>query len=62
MNIDQSKYFKNMFIKDFVFDKKRKIISKGFLKIRFNFDNSKVHNYHLLKIFKKDFTPNFIIS
>ncbi len=30
MNIDQSKYFKNMFIKDFVFEKKTKSFQKNF--------------------------------
>jgi len=42
MNIGQSKYFKNMFIKEFFFEKKEKSISKGLLKIRFNFDLSKI--------------------
>jgi hypothetical protein len=40
----------------------KKIISKGLLKIRFNFDLSKVHNYHLVKVSQKQFTLNFIIS
>jgi hypothetical protein len=32
----------------------QKIISKGLLKIRFTFDPSKVHNYHLVKVLKKN--------
>jgi hypothetical protein len=32
---------------------KRKIISKRLSKIRFNFDLSKVHNYHLVKVSQK---------
>jgi hypothetical protein len=35
------------------FDKQKKIISKGLLKTKFNFDASKVHNYHLVKVSKK---------
>jgi len=31
----------------------KKFISKGLSKIRFNFDLSKVHNYHLVKVFQK---------
>jgi hypothetical protein len=33
------------------FDKHKEFISKGLLKIRFNFDPSKDHNYHLVKVF-----------
>jgi hypothetical protein len=40
----------------------KKFISKGLLKIRFNFDPSKVHNYHLVKVSQNKFTFNFIIS
>jgi hypothetical protein len=32
---------------------KKKIISKGLLKTRSNFDPSKVHNYHLVKVSQK---------
>jgi hypothetical protein len=32
------------------FDKHKKIISKGLLKIKSNFDPSKVHNYHLVEV------------
>jgi hypothetical protein len=32
---------------------KKKIISKGLLKTRSNFDLSKVHNYHLVKVSPK---------
>jgi hypothetical protein len=40
----------------------KKFISKGLLKIRSNFYLSKVHNYHLVEVLKKnDFTFNFII-
>jgi hypothetical protein len=40
----------------------KKFISKGLLKIRFNSNLSKVHNYHLVKVSqKKEFTLNFII-
>jgi hypothetical protein len=35
------------------FDKHKKKISKGLLKIRSNFDPSKVHNYHLVKVSQK---------
>jgi hypothetical protein len=31
----------------------KKFISKGLYKIRFNFDPSKVHNYHLAKVSQK---------
>jgi hypothetical protein len=31
----------------------KKFISKGLYKIRFNFDPSKVHNYHLVKVSQK---------
>jgi hypothetical protein len=31
----------------------KNFISKGLLKIRFNFDPSKVHNYHLVKVSQK---------
>jgi hypothetical protein len=31
----------------------KKFISKGLLKIRSNFDLSKVHNYHLVKVSQK---------
>jgi hypothetical protein len=38
-------------------------ISKRLLKTSSNFNSSKVHNYHLVKVSqKKDFTVNFIIS
>jgi hypothetical protein len=33
----------------------KNFISKGLLKIRFNFDPSKVHNYHWLRFHKKRF-------
>jgi len=37
-----------------IFSKKtKKSISKGLLKIRFNLDLSKVHNYHLVKVLSK---------
>jgi hypothetical protein len=39
-----------------------KIISKGLLKTGSNFDLSKVHNYHLVKVSPKKFTSNFMIS
>jgi hypothetical protein len=29
---------------------KNKFISKGLLKIRFNLNSSKIHNYHLVKV------------
>jgi len=32
---------------------KKKIISKGLLKTRFNSDPSKVHNYHFVKVSQK---------
>jgi hypothetical protein len=35
------------------FKNNKKSISKGLLKIKFNFDPSKVHNYHLAKVLKK---------
>jgi hypothetical protein len=35
------------------FDKQKKIISKGLLKTSSNFDLSKVHNYHLIKVSPK---------
>jgi hypothetical protein len=41
---------------------KKKFISKGLLKIRSNFDLSKVHKYHLVKVSQKKTTLNFIIS
>jgi hypothetical protein len=31
----------------------KKIISKGLLKTSFNFDLSKIHNYHLVKVSQK---------
>jgi hypothetical protein len=31
-----------------------KSISKGLLKIKSNFDPSKIHNYHLVKVLKKN--------
>ncbi len=37
----------------FFVDKTQKKISKGLLKIRSNFDPSKVHNYHLVKVSQK---------
>jgi hypothetical protein len=37
---------------EFLTNKKIKI-SKGLSKIRFNFDISKVHNYHLVKVSQK---------
>jgi hypothetical protein len=41
----------------------KKFISKGLLKIRFNSNLSKVHNYHLFNVSQiKDFTLNLIIS
>jgi hypothetical protein len=41
----------------------KEFISKGLLKIRFNFDPSKIHNYHFVKVLRKTkFTLNFIIS
>jgi hypothetical protein len=36
--------------KKFEKKKKKKIISKGCLKTRSNFNPSKVHNYHLVKV------------
>jgi hypothetical protein len=32
------------------FEKQKKFISKGLLKTRSNFDLSKVHNHHLVKV------------
>jgi hypothetical protein len=32
----------------------KKSISKGLLKTRFNFEPSKVHNYHLVKVSPKE--------
>jgi hypothetical protein len=52
MNEGQCKDF-NMFIKHNFFKNNKKSISKGLLKIRFNFDPSKVHNYHLVKVLNK---------
>jgi hypothetical protein len=40
----------------------KKIILKGVLKTMSNFDPSKFHNYHLVKVSKKTFTFNFMIS
>jgi hypothetical protein len=37
MNIGQTKYFRNMFIRDFFLRNKRKIISKGLLKNKVQF-------------------------
>jgi hypothetical protein len=43
--------------------RKKKSISKRLLKISFNFELSKVHNYHLVYLFiYKKFTLHFIIS
>jgi hypothetical protein len=39
---------------------KKKVILKGPLKTRFNFDISKVHNYHLVKVSQK--TISHLIS
>jgi hypothetical protein len=52
MNEGQCKYF-NMFIKHIFFKNNKKSIPKGLLKIRFNFDPSKVHNYYLVKVLNK---------
>jgi len=46
-------YFNFVPIKHRNFDKHKKIISKRLLKIRSNFDPSKVHNYHLVKVSQK---------
>ncbi len=63
MNEGKSKYLKNMFNKHKNCEKQKKSISKRLLKIRFNFDPSKVHNYHLVYLFIfKNFTLDFIIS
>jgi hypothetical protein len=37
----------------------KKIISKGLLKTRLNFDPSKVHNYHLVKVLPKKIVSFF---
>lgn len=42
-----------MFIKHNFFDIEKNILSKGHLKIMFNYNPSKVHNYHLIKFLKK---------
>jgi hypothetical protein len=47
------RYFNYVPIGHKIFDKQKKIISKGLLKTRFNFDASKVHNYHLVKVSQK---------
>jgi hypothetical protein len=49
MNEIQNKDLKKMFIRHNFLKNKKKTISKRLLKIRFNFDPSKVHNYHLLR-------------
>jgi hypothetical protein len=36
------------------FDKQKKFISKGLLKTSSNFDLSKVHNYHVVKVSPKN--------
>jgi hypothetical protein len=53
MNESQCKDFNNMFIKHIFFKNNKKSISKGLLKTRLNFDPSKVHNYHLVKVLNK---------
>jgi hypothetical protein len=35
------------------FDKHKKFISEGLLRIKFNYNLSKVHNYHLVKVSQK---------
>jgi hypothetical protein len=52
MNEGQNKYFENMVTRHKIFEKKQSI-SKRFLKMRSNFETSKIHNYHLVKVFKK---------
>jgi len=39
----------------------KKIISKGLLKTKLNFDHSKVYNYHLTKVFFIKITLNFVV-
>jgi len=45
------RYFNYVPIGNIKFDKHKKFISKGLSK--YNFDPSKVHNYHLVKVSKK---------
>ncbi len=53
MNKIQLKDFKNMFIRHKNLRNKKKTFSNKLLKIKFNFDLSKLHNYHLIKVLKK---------
>jgi hypothetical protein len=54
MNVGQHKDFKNMFIGPNFFEKQKISISKIRLKIKSNFGLSKIHNYHLVKVFKNN--------
>jgi hypothetical protein len=47
------KYFNYVPIGEKKLTNKKKIISKGLLKTRFNFDLLKIHNYHLVKVPQK---------
>jgi hypothetical protein len=47
------RYFNYVPIGQRIFDKQKKIISKGLLKTRFHFDLSKIHNYDLVKVSQK---------
>jgi hypothetical protein len=53
MNEGQCKVLKNMLIKHNCFLKQQKIYFKRTFEIKSNFDLSKVHNYHLVKVLKK---------
>jgi hypothetical protein len=41
---------------------KKTFISKRLLKMRFNFDPSKVYDYHLVKVSQKKITLSFIFK
>jgi hypothetical protein len=53
-------FFKNMFIRHDFVGKKKNHFKKTF-EIRFNFDLSKVHNYHLVKVLKKNTSHLYFI-
>ncbi len=48
------KILKTCSLNTIFFKNNKKSILEGLLKIKFNFDPSKVHNYHLAKVLKKE--------
>jgi hypothetical protein len=53
MNEDQNKCFKKCPLCTIFLRNKKNSISKGLLKIKFNYNLAKVHNYHLVKVSQK---------